>query len=112
MTQPSGRLTLIPENNDRRRTLHPGDQGQGGPDSSRFKNVPRYYSYYSSIDYFFVSDNLKDKVKLAFIMKEITGSDHCPVGIELGLGQKKAWIPRKKVLSVAAISSVGFGRGG
>jgi len=35
------------------------------------------------IDYFFVSDNLKDAVKSAFILKEVTGSDHCPVGIEL-----------------------------
>lgn len=35
------------------------------------------------IDYFFVSDNLKDSVKSAFILKEVMGSDHCPVGIEL-----------------------------
>jgi exodeoxyribonuclease-3 len=35
------------------------------------------------IDYFFVSDNLKDNVKSAFIMNEVTGSDHCPVGIEM-----------------------------
>ena len=35
------------------------------------------------IDYFFVSENLKDKVKSAFILDEMMGSDHCPVGIEL-----------------------------
>ncbi len=35
------------------------------------------------IDYFFVSEDLKDSVKSAFIMPEVTGSDHCPVGIEL-----------------------------
>ena len=35
------------------------------------------------IDYFFVSDNLKDKIKSAFIMTEVLGSDHCPVGIEM-----------------------------
>jgi exodeoxyribonuclease-3 len=35
------------------------------------------------IDYFFVSDNFKDKVKSAFIMKDVMGSDHCPVGIEI-----------------------------
>ena len=35
------------------------------------------------IDYFFVSDNLKNKVKSAFILTEVTGADHCPVGIEL-----------------------------
>jgi exodeoxyribonuclease-3 len=35
------------------------------------------------IDYFFVSDNLRDSTKSAFIMKEVNGSDHCPVGIEI-----------------------------
>jgi len=35
------------------------------------------------IDYFFVSDNLKDRIKSAFIMTEVLGSDHCPVGIEM-----------------------------
>ncbi len=40
------------------------------------------------IDYFFVSENLKDHVKSAFIMKEVVGSDHCPVGIELDVGKK------------------------
>ncbi|MCI6989518.1 MAG: exodeoxyribonuclease III [Campylobacter sp.] len=35
------------------------------------------------IDYFFVSQSLKDRLKDAFIMDEIYGSDHCPVGIEL-----------------------------
>jgi exodeoxyribonuclease-3 len=35
------------------------------------------------IDYFFVSNNLLPSVKQAFIMPEVTGSDHCPVGIVL-----------------------------
>ena len=35
------------------------------------------------IDYFFVSDNLKDNLKNAFILPDVMGSDHCPVGIEL-----------------------------
>jgi exodeoxyribonuclease-3 len=35
------------------------------------------------IDYFFVSENLKGQVKSAFILNEVTGSDHCPVGLEL-----------------------------
>lgn len=35
------------------------------------------------IDYFFVSDNLKSRIKSAFIMTEVSGSDHCPVGIEI-----------------------------
>jgi exodeoxyribonuclease-3 len=33
------------------------------------------------IDYFFVSENMKDKVKDAFIMPDVMGSDHCPIGI-------------------------------
>ncbi|MDZ7377689.1 MAG: exodeoxyribonuclease III, partial [candidate division KSB1 bacterium] len=35
------------------------------------------------IDYFYVSENLKDNVKAAYILPEIMGSDHCPIGIEL-----------------------------
>jgi exodeoxyribonuclease-3 len=60
-----------------------------------FNKDPNNYSWWSArtaargrnvgwrIDYFFVSENLKDKVKAAFIMPEVMGSDHCPVGIEL-----------------------------
>ncbi len=35
------------------------------------------------IDYFFIDKSLRKKLKDAFILKEITGSDHCPVGIEI-----------------------------
>ena len=35
------------------------------------------------IDYFFISDNLKGNLKNAFILPDVMGSDHCPVGIEL-----------------------------
>jgi exodeoxyribonuclease-3 len=35
------------------------------------------------IDYFFVSANLKDRIGSSFILKEVMGADHCPVGIEL-----------------------------
>jgi exodeoxyribonuclease-3 len=35
------------------------------------------------IDYFFVSQNLVQSVQSAFILKEVMGADHCPVGIEL-----------------------------
>lgn len=35
------------------------------------------------IDYFFVSDKLKSKIKKAEILPEVMGSDHCPVMIEL-----------------------------
>ena len=37
------------------------------------------------IDYFFVSDELKDNIKDAFIESEVTGSDHCPVGLVLDI---------------------------
>ena len=37
------------------------------------------------IDYFFVSSNLKKNVTSAFIMADVTGSDHCPIGLEIGL---------------------------
>ena len=35
------------------------------------------------IDYFVISDRLREKVKEAFILPEIMGSDHCPVGLDL-----------------------------
>jgi exodeoxyribonuclease-3 len=38
------------------------------------------------IDYFFVSENLKKSVTNAFIMPEVMGSDHCPIGIISKLG--------------------------
>lgn len=37
------------------------------------------------IDYFVVSNRIADKVKDSFILNEIMGSDHCPVGIEIDL---------------------------
>lgn len=35
------------------------------------------------LDYFFVSADLKQSVKEALILSEVTGSDHCPIGLEL-----------------------------
>ena len=37
------------------------------------------------IDYFFISDDLAEYLEDAFIMQDIMGSDHCPVGIVLQL---------------------------
>ena len=37
------------------------------------------------IDYFLVSKSLKSKVKDAFILPEVMGSDHCPVGVILDI---------------------------
>ena len=35
------------------------------------------------IDYFVVSDRLRDKIKDAYIFPEVMGSDHCPVGLDM-----------------------------
>lgn len=37
------------------------------------------------IDYFYVSRNLEKNVARAWIMPEVMGSDHCPIGLELKL---------------------------
>ena len=61
----------------------------------RFHKEPNQYSYWDMksgararnvgwrIDYFFVSENLLPSVTGAFILSEVIGSDHCPVGITL-----------------------------
>ena len=60
-----------------------------------FETGPGHYSWWSyrfnarannagwRIDYFFVTEELKDRVRAAWIESEVTGSDHCPVGVEL-----------------------------
>ena len=35
------------------------------------------------IDYFLVSDRLRDNIREAFILPEVMGSDHCPGGLDL-----------------------------
>lgn len=35
------------------------------------------------LDYFFVSPNLKNKITSAYILPDVVGSDHCPIGVEL-----------------------------
>ena len=37
------------------------------------------------LDYFFVDKKLESKVKDAFILTDVMGSDHCPIGITLNL---------------------------
>ena len=44
---------------------------------ARFKNVGW------RIDYFLLSASLKDSLKEAYILNDVMGSDHCPVGINL-----------------------------
>jgi exodeoxyribonuclease-3 len=35
------------------------------------------------LDYFFISKSLKTKLKSGFILPEVMGSDHCPIGIDI-----------------------------
>ncbi len=37
------------------------------------------------IDYFFISQSLLDRVRDSFILPEVFGSDHCPIGLTLEL---------------------------
>jgi len=37
------------------------------------------------LDYFFVNEEFAPNVKKAFILPEVTGSDHCPVGMEVSV---------------------------
>lgn len=37
------------------------------------------------IDYFLVSDRIKEKIKEASVYSEVYGSDHCPVGLEIDI---------------------------
>ena len=68
----------------------------GFVDSFRYLNhEPHHYSWWSyranarinnkgwRIDYNLVSDNLKNKIKRAYLLPEVKHSDHCPVGVEL-----------------------------
>jgi len=60
-----------------------------------FNKEPGQYSWWSMrtaarqrnvgwrLDYFFVNKEFMKHVKNAFIMQDVMGSDHCPVGIEL-----------------------------
>lgn len=65
-------------------------------DTFRYMNPePGHYTWWSyrfkarekdigwRLDYFFISDNLIDNLDKAFIMKDVYGSDHCPVGLTL-----------------------------
>lgn len=61
----------------------------------RFNSQPGHYTWWSyrfkarekdigwRLDYFFISENLLQSLTGAFIMKNVQGSDHCPVGITL-----------------------------
>jgi exodeoxyribonuclease-3 len=60
-----------------------------------FNDLPDQYTWWSyrfnarvrnvgwRIDYFLASESFAPKIKDAFIVNEVMGSDHCPVGIEI-----------------------------
>jgi exodeoxyribonuclease-3 len=60
-----------------------------------FNKEPNQYSWWSMrtaarernigwrLDYFFVNKEFLPKIKNAFILQKVMGSDHCPVGIEI-----------------------------
>lgn len=45
------------------------------------------------IDYFLVSERLKEHVREATIYAEVHGSDHCPVGLELSEACRRRGAP-------------------
>lgn len=51
--------------------------------SYRFKARERNAGW--RIDYFIVSDRLKEQIRDAYIYSDIMGSDHCPVGLRIDL---------------------------
>jgi exodeoxyribonuclease-3 len=63
------------------RYLHPDATGAYSWWSYRFNARKNNAGW--RIDYFLVSDRLRDKIKRAEILSDITGSDHCPVLLEL-----------------------------
>jgi exodeoxyribonuclease-3 len=62
-----------------------------------FNTEPEHYTWWDMksrarernkgwrIDYFFISQSLRSRLKNAFILSDIMGSDHCPIGIEITL---------------------------
>ncbi len=72
--------------------------GHGFVDSFRmFDESPEKYTWWSQrakarernvgwrLDYFFVNEELAPSVKRSWIMDDVTGSDHCPIALELDL---------------------------
>lgn len=65
------------------RHLHPDATGIYSWWSYRFKARQNNAGW--RIDYFIVSDRIKDKIQKAEILTDIMGSDHCPVLLEIDL---------------------------
>ena len=65
------------------RHLYPDLEGAYSWWSYRFKAREKHAGW--RIDYFVVTDSLKDKIQKAEIRADVTGSDHCPVVLEIDL---------------------------
>ena len=65
------------------RHLHPDLTGAYSWWSYRFRARQNNAGW--RIDYFLVSDRIKDKIVTASILAEVMGSDHCPVMLEIEL---------------------------
>jgi exodeoxyribonuclease-3 len=63
------------------RHLHPRETGAYSWWDYRTGARPRNVGW--RLDYFFVTPDLVPRLRSAFILSDVMGSDHCPVGIEL-----------------------------
>ena len=60
-----------------------------------FNDKPEQYTWWSyrtrardrnvgwRLDYFFVNEEFKDNVVDSYILSDVMGSDHCPIGLEI-----------------------------
>ncbi len=65
------------------RYLHPDEEGRYSWWSYRFNARKNNAGW--RIDYFIVSDRIKDRIQRADILSDIYGSDHCPVLLEIDI---------------------------
>jgi exodeoxyribonuclease-3 len=63
------------------RHFYPDKRGAYTWWDQRFRSRDRNVGW--RLDYFFITPDLVDNLKSAFILSDVMGSDHCPVGIEL-----------------------------
>lgn len=63
------------------RYLHPDEEGAYSWWSYRFNARAKNAGW--RIDYFLVSERLRDEIKAAYILPQVMGSDHCPVCLEI-----------------------------
>lgn len=63
------------------RLLHPDEEGAYSWWSYRFRARQNNAGW--RIDYFLVSERLREQVRAAYIMPQVMGSDHCPVCLEI-----------------------------